>query len=68
MVDDEEAILNILDQFLSRDGHTVKTVNNGADAINMIKGEKFDIVLCDLAMPNVFGADVVKELNGLKKR
>ncbi|MCP5003219.1 MAG: response regulator [Planctomycetes bacterium] len=68
VVDDEEAIRNILNQLLSRCGHNVKTVDNGADAINMIEGENFDLVLCDLAMPNVFGYDVVKTLNGLKKR
>jgi len=53
--DDDEAIRNILDQFLSRDGHNIKTVDNGADAIKMIECEEFDLVLCDLAMPNVFG-------------
>ncbi len=67
-VDDEEAILNILNEFLSRRGHKVKTVDNGADAIKMIEGEVFDLVICDLAMPDVFGYDVVKVLNGFKKR
>ena len=68
VVDDEETIRDILNQFLSRDGHTVKAVDNGADAINMVDGEDFDLVLCDIAMPNVFGYDVVKALNRLKKR
>ncbi len=68
VVDDEEAIRNILNQFLSRRGHDVKVVDNGADAINMIEREDFDLVLCDLAMPNVFGYDVVKALNKLIKR
>ncbi len=68
VVDDEEDIRNILDQLLSRDGHKVKTVDNGADAIKMAEGEDFDLVLCDLAMPNIFGYDVVRVLNGLKKR
>ena len=68
VVDDEEDIRNILNQFLSRSGHSVKTVDNGADAIKMTEGEVFDLVLCDLAMPNVFGYDVVKVINGLKKR
>jgi len=68
VVDDEENICSILDIFLSEDGHKVKTVDNGADAINLIKAEHFDLVLCDLAMPNVSGYDVVKVLNGLEKR
>ena len=68
VVDDEEAICNVLDIFLSRVGYKVKTVDNGADAINIIKTENFDLVLCDLSMPDVFGYDVIKALNGLEKR
>ncbi len=56
----------MLNQFLSGSNHDIKTVDNGADAINMVKGEDFDLVLCDLAMPNVFGYVAVKGLNGLK--
>ena len=28
----------------------------------------FDLVLCDLAMPDVFGYDVIKAINGLEER
>ena len=68
VVDDEEAIHNILDKFLSRCDHMVKSVDNGADAIKLAKKEVFDLVLCDLAMPNVYGYDVIKALNMLEKR
>ncbi|MCP4252545.1 MAG: CBS domain-containing protein, partial [Candidatus Scalindua sp.] len=68
VVDDEEDIRNILNKFLSRKGHNVKVVDNGAYAIKMLEGEEFDLVLCDLAMPNVSGYDVVRVLNKLKKR
>ncbi|MBT6046951.1 MAG: DUF3365 domain-containing protein [Candidatus Scalindua sp.] len=68
VADDEEALDDILDDFLSGCGHKVKTVDNGVDAINMIKGEDFDLVLCDLAMPNASGHDVVKVANGLERR
>ncbi len=68
VVDDEVAICDMLDKFFSGNGHKVKTVDNGADAINMIKTEYFDLVLCDMAMPNVSGYDVVKVINGLEKR
>jgi CheY-like chemotaxis protein len=66
VVDDVEAICSILDNTLSRQGHKVKTVDNGADAIEIIKKESFDLVLCDLAMPNVSGYDVIKALHKLE--
>jgi CheY-like chemotaxis protein len=51
-----------------KSGNNVKTVDNGADAIKLINSESFDLVLCDLAMPNIFGYDVIKVLNDLEKR
>ena len=68
VVDDEVDICAILDKYLSRAGHKVKTVNNGADAIDKIKAEDFDLILCDLAMPDVFGYDVIKSARGLGKK
>ncbi len=68
VVDDEEEICNILDRFLSKCGNKVKVVNNGADAIALINSEHFDLVLCDIAMPDVFGYDVIRAFNWLEKR
>jgi PAS domain S-box-containing protein len=68
VVDDEEEICNVLDDFLSKSGNKVKVVDNGADAMELINSEYFDLALCDIAMPKVFGYDVIKALNHLEKR
>jgi PAS domain S-box-containing protein len=68
VVDDEVAMCDILDKVFSGDGHKVKTADNGADAIELLKREEFDLTICDLAMPDVCGYDVIKALNGLEKR
>jgi CheY-like chemotaxis protein len=67
VVDDVKEICNILDTFFSRAGHTVKTVDNGAEAIELTKKEDFDLVLCDLVMPDATGYDVIKALKELDK-
>ena len=68
VVDDEQEICVILETFLSGKGHMVKVVNNGAEAIELSRREDIDLVLCDLAMPEVTGYDVIKALNELDKR
>ncbi|MGR3173646.1 MAG: response regulator [Candidatus Scalindua sp.] len=68
VVDDNERICNILDIFFSKKGHLVRTVDNGREAIILAKNDDYDLVLCDLAMPNVYGYDVIKALNDLEKR
>ncbi|MGR3174454.1 MAG: response regulator [Candidatus Scalindua sp.] len=68
VIDDETAICEILDNYLSGRGHLVRTVDNGTEAIMLTRNDDYDLVLCDIAMPEVFGYDVIKALNGLDKR
>ena len=68
VVDDEEEICNILDKFLSKKGHLVRIGDNGREAIMLTKIDDYDLVLCDMAMPEVFGYDVIRALNKLEKR
>ena len=64
-VDDQDSICKMLEVFFSGEGHKATAVNNGAEAIKLIKSHEYDIVLCDLAMPDVSGYDVIEVLNGL---
>ncbi len=68
VVDDEEEVCNILNKFLTRNGHKVKAVVSGAEAIGLLKTAEYDLVLTDIDMPNVTGHDVLKVANELAKR
>jgi signal transduction histidine kinase/CheY-like chemotaxis protein len=64
VVDDEEPVGVVLGDMLESAGHKVVVVDDGAEAIARFRAEPFDLVLTDLAMPNVSGwqvARVVKE-------
>ncbi|MBT3878942.1 MAG: PAS domain S-box protein [Candidatus Scalindua sp.] len=68
VVDDEVALCTVLDEFLSESGQKVTTVYNGADAIGKIKTESYDLILCDLAMQNITGYDVIKAVSELENK
>ena len=68
VVDDEQAVCEFLSEFLSQEGQNVKSVYSGKEAIKLLKSESFDIVLCDLVMPEVGGREVIKMLDTLNKR
>lgn len=68
VVDDEVEICKFLSKGLSKEGHDVKWVKRGQEALEAVKEEQFDVVLCDLAMPGVSGWEVVKALKALEKR
>ena len=67
VVDDNEDMCAIIGGVLTRGGHAVKTFNNGAEAIELAGKEDFDLVLCDMVMPNIHGYDVIKAINKLGK-
>ena len=58
VIDDEPVILRATRRLLR--GHDVVTVERGAEALERLDaGETFDVLLCDMTMPGMTGADVV---------
>ncbi len=46
--------------------HDVSVVNRAQDAIEMLRaGERFDVIFCDVMMPNVTGIDFFNEVSAL---
>jgi CheY-like chemotaxis protein len=62
VVDDEPMIGSMLRRMLSS-RHAVDVVTRGADALERIRGGKrYDVILCDLMMPEMTGMDLHAEL------
>jgi PAS domain S-box-containing protein len=62
IVDDEVAFANSLRRLLSSE-HMVSIVANGREALTRIQaGERFDVILCDLMMPEMTGSDLYAAL------
>jgi CheY-like chemotaxis protein len=62
IVDDEVAFANSLRRLLSAE-HMVSIVANGREAFTRIQGgERFDVILCDLMMPEMTGPDLYAAL------
>ena len=58
IVDDEVAFANSLRRLLSSE-HEVSIVPSGRDALARVRGgARFDVILCDLMMPEMTGADL----------
>lgn len=47
---------------LGRAGHTVETAANGAQALEKIRGGSYDVVLCDMRMPELDGPGLYREV------
>ena len=66
LVDDEADNLEVLEELLELEGHRVETAASGKEAVHRIRhGERYDLVLCDLCMPDMSGWQVVHEIRRL---
>ena len=62
VMDDEEEICKILINWLSTEGHRVKSVLTGREAIELVKDEYFNVAFLDIIMPGIPGNIVLEEI------
>jgi CheY-like chemotaxis protein len=62
IVDDEAGIRHALAYLLRRDGYQVDTAGNGRLALLKLQEKAFDLILCDLRMPELDGPALYREL------
>src|SRR5512138_3074577 len=60
VVDDEEAILDVVGRFARRAGFDVVTCSGGREALEQMRGRRADLLMVDLRMPDVGGLDVLR--------
>jgi CheY-like chemotaxis protein/anti-sigma regulatory factor (Ser/Thr protein kinase) len=61
-VDDDPAALDLIDAALGPEGYDVVRADGGRAAVSLALSQPFDIVVCDLLMPDVDGFEVVAAL------
>jgi two-component system response regulator PilR (NtrC family) len=66
LVEDEPAIQLAMKGLLRHEGHTVRVVSAGGDALRALDEEEFDVVLTDFSLPDgINGLDVVRHARSL---
>lgn len=63
VIDDEPAILMVLQEIFGDEGYQVETASDGFEGLKKIKhGVKPDLIMVDLNMPDINGRDFIKIL------
>lgn len=60
VVDDEDALRTVLSSELESEGYVVAAAGDGDEAISVLQGKAFDLVLLDIKMPRVDGFEVLR--------
>ncbi len=55
VIDDEPSVVRALTGLLRRDGHSVGTADNGHGALALLQERRYDVIVCDLHMPELDG-------------
>ena len=61
IVDDEAPMRHMLRIVLERDGYTVAEAVSGQQGLNRLQAGHYDLVLCDIRMPEMDGLTFLKE-------
>lgn len=60
IADDDPGLLESLHNLLAIEGYPVQTASGGGAAIEALRNQHFDLLLLDLAMPDLGGLDVLR--------
>jgi two-component system response regulator PilR (NtrC family) len=61
VVDDERSLREFLTILLEQEGYTVTTAETAAEGTRRVLGQPFDLVMCDLKLPDGNGLQVLEE-------
>jgi|SRR5687768_7862540 CheY-like chemotaxis protein len=62
IVEDNRDTREALQHYFTNAGYEVPTAVDGGEGISMAKAEKPDLILTDIAMPNMDGTDMIRQL------
>ena len=67
LIDDERFIRSSLREILEYENYEVVEAQDGAEGLQKIREEEFDLVMCDIKMPILDGLDVLEQVKQLER-
>lgn len=66
IIDDERAIVDLLEAMLAQDGHIVFKAANGEEGVRLAADTAFELVIADILMPRKGGLEAISELRAVQ--
>ena len=68
VVDDDRTTRHVLQGVLNNAGHSASVAKDGVEALDVLRGETFDLLLLDVWMPRMDGLQLLAKLRSRKTR
>jgi two-component system, chemotaxis family, chemotaxis protein CheY len=65
VIDDEEDARRVVEVMLKNAGHDAVLAVDGNDGVRRFRQQRFDLIICDVFMPDKEGIETLKELRQL---
>lgn len=62
IVDDEQGMRQLLSHVFTRAGHEVRAAENGARALELLRGQPADLIISDVKMPDMNGIELLRRV------
>lgn len=62
IVDDEESMLDVLSEMLTREGHEVRAASDGDRALEIARENRLDLIITDIRMKPMSGMTLLKQV------
>ena len=62
IIDDQDPIRRVLREILENEKYQVDDASNGPAALQMLKDQEYDAILCDIKMPDMDGIEVLEQV------
>ena len=60
IIDDEKSLLDLLSVVLKKEGYRIKTCLAPSKVFDLLEKESFDLVVCDIKLPEISGMEILK--------
>ncbi|HEX7584552.1 MAG TPA: sigma-54 dependent transcriptional regulator, partial [Prolixibacteraceae bacterium] len=67
VIDDERSIRNTLKDILEFEKYQVELAEDGFKALELLKTNEFDVILCDIKMPGMDGIEVLQKIEEMNQ-
>lgn len=64
IIDDDPHFLRVLHRILSGENFAVTATSNSCEAVGLLRSGNFDLIICDLRMPDCDGLNILQSIRG----
>lgn len=62
IIDDDLYMVKLLDNYFKKEGYKTCTLTKGKPALKLLENKSFDLVLCDIRLPDIDGTRLLPEI------